>query len=404
MVNRRTVLAAGVGGATGLVAAGCDAGGKKAAWQEPVKPKAPPTSTVKITTTPATAMTNVSPSETVVIAAEGGTIQSVTVASPEKPVEGALDAEQRTWRSAGSLEYGKTYTITVTAVDNAGIAASQTATFETIKPAATATVTFQANAMIAMKNGATYGVGQPVIVYFNKAVKDKAAAEQAMQVTAEPPVQGRWRWMSSQSAHWRPAKYWTPGTKVTVKVNAFGAHLGEGIYGAANAALNFTIGPSRIAIADGASHYMQVFINGSMVKNIPVSLGKEGSTKGANGSTIYFATNSGVHVVLSKDGTVRMTSASYGITNDKDPNYYDEKIQLCTRISYSGEYVHLADWNIPSHGRANTSHGCINVGPAHAQWFYDTFQIGDVVEVRNTTRQLSVGDGIGDWLISWDKW
>jgi len=135
-----------------------------------------------------------------------------------------------------------------------------------------------------------------------------------------------------------------------------------------------------------------------------VSLGKDGSTKGAYGSTIYFATNSGPHVVLSKDPVVRMTSASFGITDKKDPNFYDSEIKLCCRISYGGEYVHLADWNVPSQGQTNTSHGCINVGPAHAQWFYDTFGVGDVVEVRNTSRQLAVTDGIGDWSIPWAQW
>lgn len=99
-----------------------------------------------------------------------------------------------------------------------------------------------------------------------------------------------------------------------------------------------------------------------------------------------------------------MTSESYGVKDKKNPNYYDELVKLCTRISYSGEFVHLADWNIAAHGHTNTSHGCINVGPNHAQWFYDTFQVGDVVEVRNSPRSLSIDDGLGDWTISWDKW
>ncbi|NYF59325.1 L,D-transpeptidase family protein [Micromonospora purpureochromogenes] len=63
-----------------------------------------------------------------------------------------------------------------------------------------------------------------------------------------------------------------------------------------------------------------------------------------------------------------------------------------------------ADWNIGAHGRENTSHGCINVGPDHARWFYETFRLGDVVDVRNTPRRMALTDGVGDWTVRWDKW
>jgi lipoprotein-anchoring transpeptidase ErfK/SrfK len=141
-----------------------------------------------------------------------------------------------------------------------------------------------------------------------------------------------------------------------------------------------------------------------MVRNIPVSLGKGGTTTGAKGETIDFFTRSGPHVILEKLPVVRMTSSSYGITNPTDPNFYDEQVRLACRVSFAGEYVHLADWNIPAHGHTNTSHGCINVGPANAQWFYDNFQVGDVVEVKNTPKPLPLTDGLGDWMIAWDKW
>jgi hypothetical protein len=64
----------------------------------------------------------------------------------------------------------------------------------------------------------------------------------------------------------------------------------------------------------------------------------------------------------------------------------------------------MADWNIPKQGKENSSHGCINVGPANAQWFYDTFGVGDVVEVRNTPKKLPLTDGLGDWTIPWSSW
>ena len=162
--------------------------------------------------------------------------------------------------------------------------------------------------------------------------------------------------------HWRPAQYWAKGTTVKVSVNALGVNLGGGVYGAANASTNFTIGRSLIAIADNNSHYTQVFVDGVMVRNMAVQHGQgRVHEQRSNGTQIHFWTQDGVHVVLEKDKTVNMTSSSYGITNKSDPNYYDEDVQLCTRISYSGEYLHSAPWNMADHGKRNTSHGCINL-------------------------------------------
>jgi lipoprotein-anchoring transpeptidase ErfK/SrfK len=225
-----------------------------------------------------------------------------------------------------------------------------------------------------------------------------------MVVTATPAVEGKWHWVSNQAAHWRPEKYWAPGTKISVDVKVLGVNLGNGVYGAGNYSTNFTVGPSRVAIADSSTHQMQVFIDGVLSKTIPISMGKGGYTKGSKGETIDFFTRSGIHVVLTKEPSVTMSSATYGITNPKDPNYYSETIQLACRISLSGEYVHSAPWSVGDQGKRNVSHGCINVSPANAQWFYNTFVAGDVVEVRNTPVQLPLTDGLGDWDVPWASW
>jgi lipoprotein-anchoring transpeptidase ErfK/SrfK len=412
MLNRRTVLVSGVGLAAGAAVAGCSStasgkwtapGGGSGAGAANGSPGAP-VSTAKLTITPAADTDNVSPADQVTVAIDNGTLESVTVTAGSKTVSGDIAGDQKSWKSSGTLSYGQKYTIAVAGKDSKGTAVTHNSTFATIKPAGVAGVTFQANPMLALKDGGTYGVGQPAIVYFSKTIKDKAAAEQAMEVVTEPTVEGRWHWVSGQSAHWRPEKFWAPGTKVTVKTNLLGVNLGNNIYGGGNNSARFTIGPSRIAIADSNTHMMQVFINGQMVKNMPVSLGKGGTTKGSKGETIDFWTRSGVHVVLTKEPQVVMSSASYGITNKNDPNYYSETIKLACRISLGGEFVHLADWNIPAQGHRNTSHGCVNVGPDNARWFYNTFTVGDVVQVRNTPKNLPLTDGLGDWNVPWSQW
>jgi lipoprotein-anchoring transpeptidase ErfK/SrfK len=280
----------------------------------------------------------------------------------------------------------------------------KTSSFTTLKPASTASVVFQANALQILQTGGTYGVGQPAIVRFSRAVTDTAAAEKAVVVQTSPPVDGKFFWLDKQTLHWRPAQYFAKGTTVSITANLLGVNLGGGVYGAANASTHYVIGRKLVAIADNNAHYTQVFIDDVMVRNMACSMGKGGYTTAADGSQIHFWTQNGVHVVLEKDATVRMTSSSYGITNKNDPNYYDEDVQLCTRISYSGEYLHSAPWNMADHGVRNSSHGCINLSPTDAQWVYDTFILGDVVEVRNSPKPLPVWDGLGDWQLTYDQY
>jgi lipoprotein-anchoring transpeptidase ErfK/SrfK len=413
MTKRRTVLAAATGVAASAVAgaglAGCSSGGTSARWNAPgssgsADPSGSSAAEADITVTPVTGTKNVAPADGVVVTASAGTLQSVTVVAAGKSVDGALDADQKTWRSTGRLAFNATYTVTATVTGTSGGPATKTTTFSTVKPTKLVSATFQANAMAVLKSGNTYGVGQPVIVAFSKAPADKAAALKALDVKVEPEVEIRWRWIDSSTVHARPEKYWAPGTKITINATVYGVNLGKGLYGKANNSASITIGPSHVAIADTKTHYMKVYVNGKLVKNMPISCGKGGYTHGSDGQLIDFWTRSGPHVVLTKELSHRMTSASYGITDKNDPNFYDEVIDLCCRISYSGEFTHSAPWSVPQQGHSNVSHGCINLSPANAKWIYDNFRLGDVVDVRNTPKQLPIWDGLGDWTIPWSKW
>lgn len=404
MISRRKAIATAAGVAAGATLAGCGGSSNKAAWHAAPPSPSPSAPPVDVTFTPVADATDVLPGSPVVVAVSGGTLQNVSVAAGGKALAGALDADGRTWRSSDPLSYGLTYTVTASALDAKGTAVQKTCSFTTVKPSATASITFQANAMQILKTGGTYGVGQPVVVRFSKSVSDKAAAEKSIAIQTSPPVDGKFYWLDKQTVHWRPEKYWTSGTTVNVTVNALGVNLGGGVYGASNASTHFTIGRSLIAVADNNSHYTQVFIDGQLQRNMACSLGKGGYTTAADGSQIHFWTQNGVHVVLEKAQTVHMTSSSYGITNPSDPNFYQEDVSLCTRISYSGEYLHAAPWNMKDHGNTNSSHGCINLSTEDAQWVYDTFILGDVVEVKNSPKPLPVWDGLGDWQLGYDKY
>lgn len=135
---------------------------------------------------------------------------------------------------------------------------------------------------------------------------------------------------------------------------------------------------------------MTVYRNGEAIKSIPVTTGKPG-----------YDTRNGVKVVLGKEGTVRMTSASIGSSD-----FYDLIVHNSVRLTNSGEYVHAAPWSTGSQGYANVSHGCTGMSSANAQWFYENIRAGDIVQVVNSSGDMMApfGNGFGDWNLTWKKW
>ncbi|WP_213455937.1 L,D-transpeptidase [Rhizomonospora bruguierae] len=410
-MRRRTIFATAVGAASATLLTACSGDPGPAVWgdspspSDPAEPGAAPLPRPAAATfEPENGTNNVAPLKPVVVTAVTGTIKEVSVRADGKSVRGSLDAAGTTWTSSGVLAYGKSYRVTATIVDADGAAVEQSSTFSTLKPASTATVTFQANALTSMKNGGTYGVGQVIIARFSKAPSDRRAALRAIEVTSTPSVEGRWYWVDNRTAHYRPQKYWAKGTKITAGAKIRGVDLGKGVYGAADNSVSITIGPARIAIANDKTHYMRVLVDGVQVKNMPISMGKPGGTNTADGGRVLFPTRSGTHVVMTRELEHQMTSSSYGVTNPKDPDYYDALIKLCCRISYSGEFVHSAPGSVGDQGKRNVSHGCINISPSNAQWFYDNFRLGDVVVVEHTGRQQQIGDSAGAvWDVPWAK-
>jgi lipoprotein-anchoring transpeptidase ErfK/SrfK len=410
MIQRRKVIIGAMGvaaAATAATAAGCSSSsGKKGsgstAWIDPAANAAPAAAPVEVTVTPATGAANISPADPIVVAAKNGTVQSVKVTAGKTEVAGELQSDG-TWRSSDDLAYGKSYKVVTTTTDSQGATAEHTSTFTTVKPANVAKITFQANGLNTLKSGGTYGAGQPVIVAFSKAV-NKKAAEQAIEITTSPSVTGKFYWKDDKTVHWRPAKYWAAGTQVKVSVKAFGVKLGKTVYGARNASASFKVDRQLIAISDNRTHMTKVYINGKLVRTMKSSLGKGGGTTGANGEYINYWTAGGPHLVLEKKRRHTMSSASYGVSDPNDPNYYvSENIEFCTRISYSGEFLHAAPWN-GSLGRANLSHGCINLSTSDAKWVYENFILGDIVDVTNSPRKLPIWNGLGDWTVPFDRY
>jgi lipoprotein-anchoring transpeptidase ErfK/SrfK len=364
---------------------------------------ASPTWTGTLSFNPAPKATDVSVTAPVAVTVAAAILDTVTVTGADgKQVTGDFDPDRRGWRTTARLAYNQHYTLTVSAIDLGGRQLTQSSSFTTVKPANLTLPYLQANAGLLLSDRQTYGVGQPIVVRFDEKILDRVAAEKSLEVITEPHVDGVWHWFTDQELHWRPPVYWTPGTRVTVNAKVYGKHLGGGVYGQSDASASFAIGSSKIAIADDTTHRIQVWIDGQLDRDIPTSMGKNGSTTGARGEHVDFRTRSGAHVVLGTERVTRMTSASYGVTGGADA--YDTRVEWTTHLSYAGEYVHAAPWSVGQQGHQNVSHGCLNVSTENAIWFHNNFGPGDIIDVRNTGIALDPTDGLGDWTLSWEEW
>lgn len=243
------------------------------------------------------------------------------------------------------------------------------------------------------QDGDTVGVGMPIILRFNADVAPEHRLEliDRIRVTSVPAAPGAWHWFAANEVHWRPASYWSPGTRVAVTADLDGVPAGGGVLGQDTWWRTFTIGPRHMSIVDTVTHRMQVFDGDRLIETWPLSAGRS-DLQTING-TLY---------VRYKVQDVLMDSTTIGIPRDAWDGYY-EHVYWNTAISTDGYYVHGAPWSLAAQGFANVSHGCVNLSPEHAMAFFDFSRPGDVVTVRGSTRPATAEDGEGDWQMSFDQ-
>jgi lipoprotein-anchoring transpeptidase ErfK/SrfK len=323
----------------------------------------------------------------VTVSAEGGVLAGVTLVNENgRSVNGQVSSDGVHWSTTEPLGFNRRYTLTAKARGLGGVASRQM-TFETQSPQ-------DLTMPYALPlDGEVVGVGEPVAIRFDENIDDRAAAEKAIVIKADPPVEGAFYWLNNREVRWRPKEFWKPGTAVTVAVNTYGVKLGDGLFGEDNVNTHFTIGDEVIVTVDDNTKTLTVHVNGDVVKTMPVSMGKD-STPTANGT--YIVGERYKHII--------MDSSTYGVPVNS-PNGYRTDVDWATQISYSGVFVHAAPWSVGAQGHTNTSHGCINVNTSNAMWFYDHIKRGDVVQISNTVGPtLSGTEGLGDWNIPWEQW
>jgi lipoprotein-anchoring transpeptidase ErfK/SrfK len=238
---------------------------------------------------------------------------------------------------------------------------------------------------IAPLGGQTVGIGMPVIVRFDVPVSDKASIERHLHVVSRPAQKGAWHWISDTEVHWRPAKYWQAGTKVTVNADINSVPAGNGIFGQLDRSVTFNIGAAHIYKVDTRTDQMRVFSNGTLLRTVPITTGQQPQ----------YTTRSGTKVIIEKFPSKDMNSETVGISGADAYNI--KGVQWAMRVTYSGEFVHAAPWSVADQGHANVSHGCTGMSTANADWLYHMTNVGDVVQYTGTDRPMTLTNGYGDW-------
>ncbi len=323
----------------------------------------------------------------VTVTADNGVLASVEVVNENgKSVDGQLNPDGVRWSTTEPLGYNRQYTLTAKARGLGGVTTRQM-TFQTHSPQ-NLTMPY-----VMPHDGEVVGVGEPVAIRFDENIANRSTAEKAIVVTTDPPVEGAFYWLNNREVRWRPEHFWKPGTAVNIAVNTYGVDLGDGLFGEDNLRTHFTVGDELIAIADDATKMVTVRVNGEVVKTMPTSMGKDSTP-----------TASGIYIIGERFAHMIMDSSTYGVPVNS-PNGYRTEVDFATQMSYSGVFVHSAPWSVGAQGHTNTSHGCLNVSPSNAQWFYDHTKRGDIVQVVDTLGPpLSGTEGLGDWNIPWDQW
>jgi lipoprotein-anchoring transpeptidase ErfK/SrfK/predicted small lipoprotein YifL len=336
----------------------------------------------ELSLTPAPGSTGLPVSTEIGTAVTGGHITSVSlVDGAGHAVAGALRDDASSWVPAEPLSFTTTYAATVTGT---GGVSRQTHFTTMAKPSGT-----RIGSGLYLFSGHTYGVAMPVAVEFESDIPQpaRASVQRRLFVKSDPPQAGGWHWFSARQVLYRPENYWQPGTTLTVRAALAGLPIGKR-FGDTDRAATATIGRKLAIDVDNATKQMSVYQNDSLLRVVPVSLGKASTPS-----------SSGTMVIMDKEA-----STIFDTTDTDGAAGYRVSIAYAQRLTWGGQFIHAAPWSVSSQGHRNVSHGCVNVATANARWLFDETLVGDPVTVRGTTRDLTPGDGWTAWNIPWSAY
>lgn len=203
---------------------------------------------------------------------------------------------------------------------------------------------------------AVVGVGMPVTIHFAGPVADRQVAQQSVAFFGPQVPDGAFSWLDESTLRWTPKGYWPAHSTITVAAGGM-KH-------------KFKTGSEVLGIASISAHTFTVKIDGVTQRVMPASMGKP-----------KHPTPIGSFTALEKQSPVVMDSRTIGIPLN-DPEGYKLTVYYAVRVTWGGVYVHSAPWSTGAQGNSNVSHGCINLSPDNASWYYNMVSIGDPVVVQ----------------------
>ena len=369
--------------ALALLAAACSSSGHPAAQAKSAAKAKAAAAAADVQITPANGAKNADPSAGITVTAKHGTLKDVVAhTSSGGAVTGSLSQGGTVWHSQWALGTSQSYTVTATADHTASGTVSTTSAFRTLTPGQT----FQTQ--IFEGDNQTYGVGMPIILTFSQPVTNRAAIERSLQLVTSNPVTGAWYWDDSQHLAFRPRDYWPANTQVSFTGHLNGVEGASGMYATADLTQTFNIGASVIAVASTTSHRTQIYYNGTLKYDWPISTGKAST-----------ATPNGTYLTIEKENPVRMTGGG----SPGSPGYYSELVPWSVRFTFSGDYYHDAPWSVGQQGSTNVSHGCVNLSPTDAQTYYNLAVPGDPITITGSTKAGKWDDGWTEWFLPWQQ-
>jgi lipoprotein-anchoring transpeptidase ErfK/SrfK len=380
---RRTLIPIAVACALGLLATACQSGsgggnGSGSSGGGSSGSNSPAASSATLSISPATGSTAANPSNGISVTANGGTLTSVQVTgaglSPGD-VAGSFNAGKTAWHSTWALPVSQSLTVSAKGVDPSGRPVTRTSTFKTITPSQT----FSTEIFEGYKQ--TYGVGMPIMLTFSHPITDRAAVERALTVTSSKPVVGVWYWDNSRTLAFRPRDYWPAHTTVSFVGHLNGVEGAPGVYGFHTLTQQFTIGQSLVVVASTSHHHMKLYRDGKLLRYWPISTGRPGDN-----------TPNGTYLTIEKGNPVLMKGPGYRI-----------EVPWSVRFTWSGDYLHDAYWSVGEQGFTNVSHGCVNMPPADAKFYYKMAVPGDPVTITGSPRGGTWDNGWTYWFLNWSQ-
>jgi lipoprotein-anchoring transpeptidase ErfK/SrfK len=242
-------------------------------------------------------------------------------------------------------------------------------------------------------DGSVFGVGMPEIAYFSHRLKNATALQKATTVTVNgKPAKGAWYFEYSDAnkgypveGHYRLKNFWPAHSKIHISIPAKGLSAGGNLAYDDSLTSDWSTGAANISTVDDSTHLMTVTSDGKKYGTFHVSLGAADTP-----------TRSGIKVIMEKGASICMSG----------PGYSECGVKYTQRLTYDGEYLHAAPWNVSNiDNGVDSSNGCTNLLPADAEQLYGFLRIGDVVEYPNANGgAMQLGQGYGDWNVSWGTW